>query len=136
MQTQPDLSGLPFWAQLLITVLVGVGTLGIAFKGYFTKGRSNSVVPGDQQTAAVMAATIADMGAIRHLSEVCIQLTGAVDRLTEQLQENEHHQRISTDLEKEIAARLREGREVIERELSTRLRELTRAVEMLTAAGG
>jgi hypothetical protein len=111
----PDLSGLPFWAQLLITFMTGVGALYVMVRGYFPKKGSAPISSGDSHTAAVMAATIADMGAIRHLSDVCIKLTGAVERQTNQLSDNEHEAKNSNDLGREICARLRENREVMER---------------------
>ena len=114
MSTQPDLSGLPIWAQLLITVIVGLGTLGVAFKGYFAK-KAPDAPNTDKGMSALVAASVQDMGHMRHLADVCITLTGAVNRNTEQLNDNEHQAKNANKLYEEHCARLRELREATER---------------------
>jgi Tfp pilus assembly protein PilO len=114
VSTQPDLSGFPIWAQLLISVIVGVGTLGIAFKGYFSK-KAPDAPNTDRGMTALVAASVQDMGHMRHLADVCIRLTGAVERLTDQMGDNEHEARNANKLYEEHCARLRELREATER---------------------
>lgn len=114
MPTQPPIDGLPLWAQLVISFIVGLATLAVAIKGYLIKEKP-SVTAADPSTAAIMAAQIADMGAIRHLSDVCIELSGRVRNLTDALEESTHHHRVEIELDREICARLRELREAIER---------------------
>lgn len=115
MPTTPPLDGLPFAIQLLLTLLFGVAALAVAFKGYFTKGQRPTVTTTEPTTTALMAASIMDAGAVRHLSDVCINLSGCVDRLTDAIEENTHHNRIEIELDREICARLRELREALER---------------------
>lgn len=115
MPTTPPTDGLPVALQILVTLIFGVVALAIAFKGYFTKGERPAVSAAEPQTAALLAATIMDTGAVRHLSDVCIRLTGAVDKLTDAMEENTHHKRNGIELEREICARLRELREELER---------------------
>lgn len=110
---QPAIDALPVWAQIFITILVGCATLGIALKGYLTKDRPATA--DTPQTTAILAATIADMGAIRNLSDCVIRLDASVVRLTEAIDEHTHHERNSIELDRELCARLRELREVIER---------------------
>jgi hypothetical protein len=110
---QPAIDALPVWAQILITILVGCATLGIALKGYLSKA-TPSVVPESPATAAIMAATIADMGAIRNLSDVCIRLTTAVEMLMHSVDDHTHYKRNNLDLDRELCARLRELKEVAE----------------------
>lgn len=113
--TQPQLDGLPLWAQLLISLLVAGATILIAAKGYLTKNSTPDVQAGDKQSAVVLASTIADMGAVRHLSDVCIRLSGCVDKLTDAIEDNTHHTRNRIDLDREIAQRMREAREATEK---------------------
>ena len=115
MPTQPPIDGLPLWAQLLISLVIGVATLAVAFKGYFNKEKPPSTNE-NPQSASLLAASLMDTGAVRHLSDVCIRLTGCVEKLTGAVEENTHFDRIGIDLNKEICARLRELREELERQ--------------------
>lgn len=115
MPTQPPIDGLPLWAQLLITLIVGVATLAVAFKGYFIKDKPTATAE-NPQPASIMAASIMDTGAVRHLSDVCIRLSGCVDKLTDAIEENTHHARINIDLDKEICSRLRQLVEELQRQ--------------------
>lgn len=114
--TQPPIDGLPLWAQVLVSLIIGIATLAVAFKGYLTKDKSPDVQAGDKQTAAILAASITDSGAMRHLSDVCIRLTGAVDRLTKAVDEHTHHERNNVEISREICQRLRELAEELERQ--------------------
>lgn len=118
--TQPPIDGFPIWAQILVTLVFGLAALGVAFKGYFQRDRSSDrpkvVEPGDRATAAILAASITDMGAIRHLSDVCIRLTGAVDSLTKAIDEQAHYERNSIEIARESCQRLRELTEELQRQ--------------------
>src|SRR5690349_21840462 len=114
--TQPPIDGLPLWAQIIVSLIIGVATLGVAFKGYFQKSDSKAVEPADRQSAAILAASITDMGAIRHLSDVCIRLTGSVDALVKAVDEHTHHERNSVEVSREICQRMRELKEELERQ--------------------
>jgi hypothetical protein len=116
MPTTPPLDGLPFPIQLLLTLLFGVAALAVAFRGYFTKGQRPSVTTTEPHTAAFMAASIMDTGAVRHLSDVCIQLTGAVTTLKDTIEESTHYDRMRYELEREMVARLRELKEELARQ--------------------
>lgn len=115
MPSAPPIDGLPLWAQIVITMIVGLGTLAIAVKGYLIKDTSKTVEAANPATAAIMSGAIADMGAIRHLSDVSIRLSGCVDKLTDAIEEATHYARMQYELDREVCARLRELREVIER---------------------
>ena len=114
MPTQPPLEGLPLWAQLAISFAVCLATLIVAVKGYFIKEKP-SVVAADPQSAAIMAASIADMGAIRNLSECVIRLDTSVQSLEKAIVDAAHHERNNIDVCRELCARLRELREIMER---------------------
>lgn len=116
MPTQPPLEGLPLWAQVVISLAIGLATLGVAFKGYFNKDKPD-VTPGDKQTAAILAASIVDMGAIRNLSDTVIRLDATIGRLIDAMDDSTHYERNGNELNKELCARLRELREVIERKV-------------------
>lgn len=114
MPTQPPIDGLPLWAQLVISFAIGLATLGAAFSGYFKK-RSAPVEPADKATAAIMAASIVDMGAIRNLSDVCIRLSGVMDNLQDAVEESTHYSRNHLELNRETCGRIRELRESVDR---------------------
>lgn len=107
MPNPPPLDGLPLWLQIVLTLAFGGAALGVAYKGYFIKDKHPDVQSGDKQTAAIMAATIADMGAIRHLSDCVVRLTGVIETLTRAVEEQAHHERNSNDTMREMCARLR-----------------------------
>jgi C4-dicarboxylate-specific signal transduction histidine kinase len=112
--SQPDIANFPFWGQLLISAIVGIGALGTAMWGYFAK-KAPEAPNTDRGMTALVAASVQDMGHMRHLADVCIQLMGAVNRNTDQLQENEYQARNANKLNEETCARLRESREETER---------------------
>jgi hypothetical protein len=112
--TQPPINGLPMWAQLVITFAIGLATLAVAFKGYFTSSKNPALTAAEPSSTAILAATIADGFAIRALSDSCVRLEAAVTTLTRCLEENIHHERNANDLKREICARLRELHEELE----------------------
>lgn len=116
--TQPPIDGLPVGWQIAISVIVGLATLAVAFKGYFVgdKDKRSHIVPDSPQTAAIMAATIADMGAIRNLSDCVLRLDVNVQALIKAIDESTHHERNNVEISREVCARLRELVEELERQ--------------------
>lgn len=119
MPTQPPIDGLPLWVQILISLIIGLATLAVALKGYFTKDGANNkshIIPDSPQTAAIMAATIADMGAVRNLSDCVVRLDTTIQALTKSMDEATHHERNNVEVGREMCARLRELQEELERQ--------------------
>lgn len=110
----PHIDGLPVAWQLVISLIFGLAALGAAYKGYFK--REERGVTAEPQTAAIMGAMIADMGAVRQLSDVCIRLTGAVEMLMKAIDEATHHERNNVEISREMCARLRELVEELQRQ--------------------
>ena len=113
MPTQPPIDGLPVWAQLAISFVIGLATLGVAFKGYLVKDKP-SVAAGDQQSAAILSASITDGFAMRVLNESIVRLDASVGRLCQAIDEQTHYERNNIELDREMCQRLRELREVTE----------------------
>lgn len=116
MPTLPETSGLPVWAQILVSLLVCLATLGVAFKGYFSGDKTKPEIKGDQQTTMTLAAaTLMDMGTLRHLSDTVVQLNSAVIALTDAVNESTHYNRNEVEVQRELCGRLRALCEEIER---------------------
>ncbi len=118
MPSAPNLDGLPLWLQITLTLAFGLATLRVAFTGYFKpKSEGAALVTGGSglPVSQVQSALLTDMGAIRHLSDVCIQLTGKMESMETAVREQTHWIRTQHELDREICARLRELREAIER---------------------
>lgn len=114
MPTLPATDGLPVWAQIVVSILICVATLAIAFKGYFRNPTPES--KGDTTTTvALSAASIMDMGAVRHLSDTVIHLDASVRALTDIINDATHYERNSLEQSRELCRRLRELRETLER---------------------
>jgi hypothetical protein len=115
--TLPATDGLPVWAQILVSLLVCLATLGVAFKGYFSGDKTKSSATGDQHTTMTLAAaTLMDMGTLRHLSDTIVQLHGAVLSLTDAVNESTHYNRNEVEVQRELCGRLRALCEEIERQ--------------------
>jgi hypothetical protein len=118
--TQPPIDGLPLAWQIVISLIVGLATLAVALKGYFIRDggkRSPShLLPDSPATASIMAATIADMGAVRNLSDCVLRLDVSVQTLTKAIDESTHHERNNVEISREVCARLRELVEELERQ--------------------
>jgi Tfp pilus assembly protein PilO len=71
VSAQPAIEALPTWAQILVTILVGLATLGIAFKGYLSKDRP-SVVPHHERNNVEIS------------REMCARLRELVEELERQ----------------------------------------------------
>lgn len=115
MPTQPPLDGLPLWAQILISLMIGVGTLGVAFKGYFSKSEKTTANGTGATTATIAAATLMDNLSIRQLSDQLAHLSGDVVSLERALADNTHWVRSKYEQDRELCQRLREAREAAEK---------------------
>lgn len=114
MPEQPPLDGLPLWAQLAISFVVGLATLAVALKGYLIRDKP-AVTGHEPTTAAILGASIADMGAIRNLSDCVVRLDASIVALTRTISDDMHYRREGIELNRETCARLRELREASER---------------------
>lgn len=117
MPSQPNIDGLPLWAQLTISFIIGLATLLVAAKGYLVKEhKQKGLVPEGSQTAAILGASIADMGAIWNLSDCVVRLDASVQALTHCIDESTHYERNNVDISREMCARLRELVEELQRQ--------------------
>lgn len=114
MPTLPPLDGLPVWAQILISVIVGVATLGVSFKGYF--GNKNAPATSTGHTAAIAAASIVDTSSFAQLAQTVVILNTNVLALTNCIAENTHHNRNEIDVLREMCGRLRDLADEMERQ--------------------
>lgn len=118
MPSAPNLDGLPLWLQIGVTLLFGFTTFMVAYRGYSRKPQDAAALLGVRpqgDVAQVQSAAIMDIGAIRHLSDVCIRLTGQMESLEQCVRDQTHWTRNQHELDREIAGRLRELREILER---------------------
>lgn len=104
MPTTPALDGLPPWLQLLLTAIFGIGTVGVAFSGYRKPGGLKAKEEPPVTSAAI---TIADMGAVRRLSDVMITLDATMRSLERTVQDAVHHERNANDINREICHALK-----------------------------
>jgi hypothetical protein len=115
--SQPPIDGLPLWAQLVISFVIGLATLLVAAKGYLVKEhKQQGLVPEGSQSAAILGASIADMGAIRNLSDCVVRLDASVQALTRCIDESTHYERNNVEISREMCARLRELAEELQRQ--------------------
>lgn len=114
MPTLPATDGLPVWAQVLISLLVCIATLAVAFKGYFAKSPPTPVVK-TEETAQLSLAALMEHGAIRHNSDTNLQLTAAVIALTTCINELTHHERNNVEAKRELCEDLRRVAEALDR---------------------
>lgn len=111
MPTLPATDGLPVWAQVLVSVLVCIATLAVAFKGYFGK----SAVPTDAlPEAKVTAGVLLDNLSIRMLSDQLSHLSNDVVSLERAIGDNTHWVRSKFEQDREVCQRLRELRDALE----------------------
>lgn len=112
MPTLPATDGLPIWAQVLVSILVCVATLAVAFKGYFGKGEGRSK---GEESATLAGASVLDNLSMRQLSDALAHLSNDVVNLERTMGENTHWVRCKHEQDREICQRLRELREELER---------------------
>lgn len=103
MPNAPNLTGLPVWLQVSITLLFGVVTFLVALRGYFPRTRGPAPLNQAQH--------LIDMAAINRLADVSHTLTGEIVSLERAIGELLHHLRANNDLNRELCQRLRELRE-------------------------
>lgn len=101
------------WAQILITVIIGIGTLGASLKGYF--GNKN-LPAATNQTASIAGASVVDNAIFYRLVETVVVLNSNVVGLNTTVAESTHHNRNEIDLLREMCQRLRELVEEMERQ--------------------
>jgi hypothetical protein len=111
--TQPPLDGLPLWAQIAISMMIGVATLAVALSGYFKK--SEKTTEGSTTTATIAAATLMDNMSIRALSDQLAHLSADVVSLERAMADSTHWTRSKFEQDREVCQRLRELREVLDR---------------------
>lgn len=118
MPNLPDTSGLPVWAQILVSILVCIAALAVAFKGYFGK-KDDSAAP---VSATVASATLMDNMSMRQLSDQLAHLSADVVSLERAMNDSTHwvrskyeQDRSKYEQDREICQRLRELREIMER---------------------
>lgn len=116
MPTLPATDGLPVWAQILVSILVCLATLAVAFKGYFGNDKRTPARVTESTQAVSLSAILGDLGAIRHLSDTVVQLNVSVIALTNVLNEGTHWNRNEVEIMREICQRLRELTEELERQ--------------------
>jgi hypothetical protein len=107
--TQPPLDGLPLWAQIVISMMIGVATLAVAFRGYF-KHESKSA-----DTATIAGATLMDNLSIRLLGDQLTHLSGDIVSLERSIVDHAHWTRSKFEQDREMCQRLRELRETTDR---------------------
>lgn len=105
----PPVDGLPLWLQVVVLIMFGVAALIAAAAGY------RKAQPEKQEQATLLGASIADMGAIRHLSDVCIQLSGNIQGLERALENETHFRRETNELLRESCGRLRDIRDRLDK---------------------
>lgn len=120
MPNAPNVDGLPLWLQIFVSLVFGAATLAVGISGYLA--RKSGGKTDEHQTARLLGATIADMGALRRLSDSCVQLDGhiitlsnQIGRLDDTLQDQIHWDRDRNELMREISQRLRELKERLDR---------------------
>lgn len=114
MPQAPNVEGLPLWLQVTITLIFGVATLVVMLRSY---NASANKAEGSAIQAGPTIAHLADMGAVRHLAEVCHTLSSDVVSLERCIGEMTHHLRQSNDIDRELCQRLRELRERLDQQL-------------------
>lgn len=112
MPQQPPIDGLPVWAQVLISILFGVAALAVAFKGYFKPPAKSEETT---TTATIAGAALLDNLTIRQLSDQFAHLAGDVISLEREIKDNTHWVRAKHEQDREVCARLRELKEVLDR---------------------
>lgn len=110
MPQAPNVDGLPVWLQVVVSLVFVFATAAMAYRGL--QKRTEREPQGAAQT---VLASIPDMGAVRHLADVCVRLIHAVEGLETCIAELTHHERNHIEAERELCARLREVRERMDR---------------------
>lgn len=118
MPIAPNVDGLPVWLQIALSAVFALMTILVAVRGY-----RNGAVQDRREDPKTTIAHLADMGAVRHLSDTCNNLNASVIALDRSVSELTHWLRDQNEIEREVAQRLRELREVMDRRGGVRGRE-------------
>ena len=116
MPATPALDGLPLWLQVLVTIIFGAATLGVAFKGYKNAPSNATPVKSSDQANQILGATIMDNMTLRLLSDSVVHLTGAVVALQSSVDESTHFTRNQVEVLREVCGRLRDLADEMERQ--------------------
>jgi hypothetical protein len=108
MPQAPNIEGLPLWLQISLSLLFGAMTIIVGVRGYKQRDPVKHL-----DNAQIIGAHIADMGAIRHLSDTCSQLSGDISSLEQAIREQTHWDRDRNELLREMNARMRELRDLM-----------------------
>lgn len=106
MQEGLNLGGQPLLIQVVVAIVIGLGTLLTAYLGY--RKRFEREPAGAAQT---VVAAFPDMGAIRSLTDVCRVLCGEVVKLESTMRDHTHYLRDKIEVDRELCMRLREHKE-------------------------
>lgn len=109
MPQAPNTDGLPPWLQITVSIIFCLVTLAVALKGYRRGPEANPTEP------KATIAHLADMGAVRSLTDACYSLEREVATLCRLMSDQTHYLRDEIDVDRELCQRLRELREHLER---------------------
>lgn len=104
----PDVAAGPLWLQLVVAIAFCFATIAAAVIGY--RKRVDREPPG---AAATVLASIPDMSAIRHLTDVCRLLSVHVESLNATFRDHTHYLRNKIEVDQELCQRMRELKEEI-----------------------
>jgi len=107
MPNAPNVEGLPLWLQIGVTLLFGIVTLLVGWRGYFPREKPLTRSPETQN--------LFDMVHAERLSEAMRTMALELLNLARTLSENTHHLRESNEITQEACQRMRELRERIDR---------------------
>lgn len=105
----PNVDGLPPWLRIILSVAFALALIVGSWRSY--RKTFDREPTGAAQT---VLAAIPDMGALRHLADVCTRMTACIESLESSVREHTHHIRNQSDIDREVCARLREVKEVSE----------------------
>lgn len=118
MPLAPNVDGLPLWLQVVVSLLFGISTLFVAIQGYNKRKPEGAVMlapaPDDGAMRQAQSAMIVDMAVIRNLATVMSSTCVQLESLEKATREHTYWVRTQHELEREVAARLRELREALE----------------------
>lgn len=109
MPQAPNTDGLPPWLQIAVSIIFCIVTLFVAAKGYKRGPEAKSI------DASATVAHLADMGAVRALTDACHLLHAEISTLNRLMSDQTHWLRDEIEIDRELCQRLRELREAIDR---------------------
>lgn len=115
MPAAPNVDGWPLWAQIPFLMAFGLLSLWLGYKGYAARPSQRDQERHTGESAQILGASIADMGAIRQLSTSCAILADRIESLEGAVREQTHWVRNAFEQERELCQRLRELREEMAR---------------------